>query len=799
MPLRKSEASVAWLTRAAAVVIAVLVATLVVPVQGQAAESSDFNPGFLISDEDFFNSTAMTAAQADAFIDGMNKGCLTGRVCLENYKESIKAKAANSRCTAIAAASSRTAGQIVTTVAKACGISPKAILVILQKEQSLVTAQSPSSTAFQASMGAGCPDTAPCDGKYAGFYENVYYGAYLLKGYTIPGSSNYSRYAAGATSKIAYSPRSYGTSPTCTFKSVYVENQATHALYVYTPYTPNAAALKNLYGTGDSCSAYGNRNFWRLWTDWFGPTGSEGALAIEATYQKFGGTTGSLGARVDGIVADKSAGGGLYQRYAKGMIAWNEKTGAFAMPGTIANAYMNFGGPAKVGWPTTGTTTSTANGGGTSQTFTAGRIATSPAGAYVVTGTYLTALLAAGNFTGAVGWPTANASNGSQPFTGGTLFANAATKSATFVDAAFVEMFASTGGTAKWGNSTSLRIDAGDGAYQTFGNGALATSGAGTFTLPASTTKHWLANGGPTGVLGYPTAAAYWDPATREMSQEYGGGTLYTGPLGNGYVATVFEERVAAVGGITGSYGFPSGPLRTTATGSGQDFGGWSLASTSVGVKSIHSTMLTAWRGYGAENGYLGWFTGQQSKVGSVYVQNFEHGKLYFSGTKKAYIGEHFVPLIEANGGITGSYGWPTGNVFISKSSGGGEIQKFGTSRVFTWNSTAGAKNVYGLMLTGWNQYGAQNTLGWPTSFQASDAKSGVRSQTFSKGRLYATTSRNGWVPTALVAAYATAGGPTGSWGWPTAVATVKDGVTTQVFEKGTATVTAGTVTFTKK
>ncbi|MFZ1523014.1 MAG: hypothetical protein WAS94_03260, partial [Candidatus Saccharimonadales bacterium] len=39
-----------------------------------------------------------------------------------------------------------------------------------------------------------------------------------------------------------------------------------------TPYRPNQAALNNLYGTGDGCSAYGNRNFWRFYTDWFGST-----------------------------------------------------------------------------------------------------------------------------------------------------------------------------------------------------------------------------------------------------------------------------------------------------------------------------------------------------------------------------------------------------------------------------------------------------------------------------------------------------------------------------------------------
>jgi hypothetical protein len=49
-----------------------------------------------------------------------------------------------------------------------------------------------------------------------------------------------------------------------------IKNKATARLYVYTPYTPNKAALTNLYGLGDSCSTYGNRNFWRIFNDWFG-------------------------------------------------------------------------------------------------------------------------------------------------------------------------------------------------------------------------------------------------------------------------------------------------------------------------------------------------------------------------------------------------------------------------------------------------------------------------------------------------------------------------------------------------
>ena len=63
---------------------------------------------------------------------------------------------------------------------------------------------------------------------------------------------------------------------------MFIDNQATAALYVYTPYRPNAAALGNMYGTGDSCSSYGNRNFWRMFSDWFGNPTSGGFLAKSA-------------------------------------------------------------------------------------------------------------------------------------------------------------------------------------------------------------------------------------------------------------------------------------------------------------------------------------------------------------------------------------------------------------------------------------------------------------------------------------------------------------------------------------
>jgi putative cell wall-binding protein len=74
-------------------------------------------------------------------------------------------------------------------------------------------------------------------------------------------------YPPGKTLSIQYHPKkACGTAP------VAIANKATSALYYYTPYQPNAAAMRAGYGTGDSCSSYGNRNFYNYFTDWFGST-----------------------------------------------------------------------------------------------------------------------------------------------------------------------------------------------------------------------------------------------------------------------------------------------------------------------------------------------------------------------------------------------------------------------------------------------------------------------------------------------------------------------------------------------
>ncbi|HYH75591.1 MAG TPA: CHAP domain-containing protein [Candidatus Saccharimonadales bacterium] len=266
-----------------------------IPANTTALSGTDFKPGRIIDDQLFFNGGDMSTEQIQIFLNGKVPVCDTngakdstqwnasaGRyytraeygaqrgqpapyTCLKDYTQQTEARAAEAGlCTALAGGQ-RSAAQIIRDVGQACGINPKVLLVLLQKEQSLVTDEWPWERQYRAATGFGCPDTAACDANYAGFFNQVYSAARIFKRYaTNPNSYNYK---ANTTNYIRYNPNA-----NCGGSSVFIENQATAGLYIYTPYQPNQSSLDNLYGSGDSCGAYGNRNFWRFYNEWFGST-----------------------------------------------------------------------------------------------------------------------------------------------------------------------------------------------------------------------------------------------------------------------------------------------------------------------------------------------------------------------------------------------------------------------------------------------------------------------------------------------------------------------------------------------
>lgn len=278
-----------------------------------SANAGDWKAGSIIDDSIFFSGASMSVQDIQSFLNGQLPVCDTWGtkmysatqtraqygvsvgtpppyICVKDYYENPTTHQTNFNPSASVPDGAISAAQIIYNVSTAFNINPRVLLVTLKKEAplNLISDDWPMLWEYRTAMGYGCPDTAPCDAQYYGFYNQMYNAAKQFRLYaTYPESY---RYKAGQSNFIQYNPNA-----SCSGTYVFIQNQATAGLYSYTPYQPNAAALSNLYGTGDSCSAYGNRNFWRIYTDWFGDTrvpsafkkASNGTVYISASGYKF--------------------------------------------------------------------------------------------------------------------------------------------------------------------------------------------------------------------------------------------------------------------------------------------------------------------------------------------------------------------------------------------------------------------------------------------------------------------------------------------------------------------------------
>jgi hypothetical protein len=239
--------------------------------QNVAANTSGFEAGRIIDDLVFTHYQSMSVSQIQTFLNskvpvcdywGTNGSTSTSRrdyvlslgetlplTCLKEYTENGKSSA-----------------QIIYDAAHEFKINPQVILVLLQKEQALITDDWPISVQYRSATGYGCPDTAACDTLYYGFTNQVRNAANMFRKIMDASPTWYTPYKLG-NNKVYYHPNA-----SCGYTILNIQNRATQALYNYTPYQPNASALAAGYGTGDSCGAYGNRNFYLFFRDWFGST-----------------------------------------------------------------------------------------------------------------------------------------------------------------------------------------------------------------------------------------------------------------------------------------------------------------------------------------------------------------------------------------------------------------------------------------------------------------------------------------------------------------------------------------------
>ncbi len=227
--------------------------------------TSEFDPGLIVSDDSFYDAGAMDEDQIQAFLESRRCVPRDTAPCLDDYAESTPTIPAvgGRHCAEYRGGLRERASRIIEKVAAACGVSPRTLLVLLQKEQSLLTR--PSLAGYERATGYGCPDTADCEQKYFGFFNQLYNAAWQFRQYTEEPQRAY---------RVGTVPVQFNPDAACGASPVDIRNQATANLYNYTPYQPSDATLADP-DVGDGCSAFGNLNFWRIWNRWFGDPTAE--------------------------------------------------------------------------------------------------------------------------------------------------------------------------------------------------------------------------------------------------------------------------------------------------------------------------------------------------------------------------------------------------------------------------------------------------------------------------------------------------------------------------------------------
>lgn len=250
-------------------------------VSASNATATSFNPGNIISDGIFINKTTMSLSDIANFINAKGVYCVDGEApCLKNFTENGKSSA-----------------QIIYDASQSFSINPQVLLATLQKETGLLTKSAPGLWRYQSAMGYGCFDSTPgvCESTYYGFTNQMTWAAKMFRAIMDASPTWSTPYVVG-NNFIYWHPNK-----SCGGSTVNIENRATQALYNYTPYQPNQAALAAGYGEGDSCSSYGNRNFFNYFNDWFGSSTIDGRVYVDQldTVSDIDGEPAKLGFRLN--------------------------------------------------------------------------------------------------------------------------------------------------------------------------------------------------------------------------------------------------------------------------------------------------------------------------------------------------------------------------------------------------------------------------------------------------------------------------------------------------------------------
>ncbi|MDA3802444.1 MAG: hypothetical protein PF488_00915 [Patescibacteria group bacterium] len=217
---------------------------------------AEFDPNRIIEDNFFFNTNSMTISEIQSFLEEKNS-FLAGYVIKNAYGTSKTAAqiiwdAANNNydCDGVELRDHPSEAERMVKCKKITTINPQFLLILLQKEQSLITKASPSQKTLDEATGYGCPTGGYCSPYWKGFGKQVNSASLQFKAYynspanyrfrnggTYIAKDKYSMLKTiaqaiqdGSYNEIADSPE---------FTTITIKNKATAALYNYTPHVYN--------------------------------------------------------------------------------------------------------------------------------------------------------------------------------------------------------------------------------------------------------------------------------------------------------------------------------------------------------------------------------------------------------------------------------------------------------------------------------------------------------------------------------------------------------------------------------
>jgi len=215
--------------------------TLLIPFENSQAQTIDpkFNPNLILSDEELMDVDSLSLQQIQTFLQ--NKNSYLANYSTVNAHGTVKTAAEiiydasrnNFDCAGVELSASPTEAEKQLKCRKITTVSPKFLLVLLQKEASLIENPSPAQARLDWATGYGCPDNWTCNPYYKGFGKQVNSASLQFLAY-VNEQYRYT-YKAGQTYTFT---NPYGTISNEEM-TVTPANKATAALYNYTPHVFN--------------------------------------------------------------------------------------------------------------------------------------------------------------------------------------------------------------------------------------------------------------------------------------------------------------------------------------------------------------------------------------------------------------------------------------------------------------------------------------------------------------------------------------------------------------------------------